>query len=123
MANSFHIQSDFNANFGKEMVSSTSVYDQRRKSGMKDYSLAVYDFIFISDAHEKLKLLGDFLSSNYNYQIKEIALGNGHYELTGDSTQFPVDEENLMYWALDLYCKGYEGSCGKVVGLKPTHRY
>ena len=28
-----------------------------------------------------------------------------------DATEFPVDEENLRYWALDLYSKGYEFDC------------
>lgn len=111
MPNTFHTQYDFNTYFGKEMVSATSVYEHRQKSGMKDNSLAVYDFIFISDAYEKLKSLGDFLSSNYNYQIREITYRDGYYELAGDSMQFPVDEENLLYWAIDLYCKGYEFDC------------
>jgi tetratricopeptide (TPR) repeat protein len=111
MANTFHTQSDFNANFGKEMISATSVYEQRQKSGMKDNSLAVYDFIFISDTEQKLRSLGDFLSSNYNYQIKQVTQHDGYYEITGDSTNFPVNEENLLYWALDLYCKGYEFDC------------
>ena len=31
--------------------------------------------------------------------------------MQGDATEFPVDENNLMYWALDLYCKGYEFDC------------
>ena len=111
MANTFHTQSDFNDNFSKEMVSAMSVYEQRQKSGMKDNSLAVYDFVFISDAEQKLRSLGDFLSSNYNYQIKQVIQHDGYYEITGDSTNFPVNEENLLHWALDLYCKGYEFDC------------
>lgn len=111
MQNSFFTQSDFNKNFGKEMESAVSVYEQRQKSGMRDYSLALYDFVFISDTEQKLQSLGKLLSEDYNYLIKTIIKHTDYYELTGDSTEFPVDENNLMYWALDLYCKGYEFDC------------
>jgi len=111
MSNTFQTQSDFNTNFGKEMTSAISVYEQRKKSGMKDNSLATYDFIFISNTEQKLKSLGDFLSENYNYKIKSIIQHKDYYEMVGDSTEFPVDEDNLLYWALDLYCKGYEFDC------------
>jgi len=111
MQNSFFTQSAFNINFGKEMASAVRVYEQRQKSGMKDNSLAVYDFIFISDTEMKLQSLGEFLSKNYGYKIKPVTKHSGYYELTGDSIEFPVDEDNLMYWSLDLYCKGYEFDC------------
>lgn len=111
MADRFFTKADFIASFGKEMASAGSVYEQRRESGMKDYSLAVYDFIFISDTTHKLQALGDFLSTNYGYTVKPITVSGDYYELTGDATAFPVDENNLMYWALNLYCKGYEFDC------------
>jgi hypothetical protein len=111
MSNTYHTQSQFYDSFGKEMASAVSVYTRRRKSGMKENSLAVYDFIFISDTEKKLRLLGDFLDENYNYKIKAITAHKEYYELRGDSTEFPVDEDNLLYWALDLYCKGYEFDC------------
>lgn len=111
MQNRFFTQSDFNKNFGKEMESALSVYEQRQKSGMKDYSMALYDFVFISDTEQKLQSLGKLLSEDYNYQIKPVTKHADYYELAGDSTGFPVDEINLMYWALDLYCKGYEFDC------------
>lgn len=111
MANTFHTQSDFKTNFSKEMISATSVYERRKKDGMKDDALAIYDFIFISDTEQKLKSLGNFLASNYNYQIKQITQHSGYYEMTGDSISFPVNEENLVYWVVDLYCKSYEFDC------------
>jgi tetratricopeptide (TPR) repeat protein len=111
MSNTYHTQAQFYDSFGKEMASAVSVYTQRRKSGMKENSLAVYDFIFISDTEKKLRLLGDFLDENYNYKIKAITAHKEYYELSGDSTEFPVDEDNLLFWALDLYCKGYEFDC------------
>ncbi len=71
MPNTFYTKSDFNTNFGKEMASAVSVYEHRQKSGMKDNSLATYDFIFISDTEQKLKLLSEFLVANYNYQSSQ----------------------------------------------------
>jgi tetratricopeptide (TPR) repeat protein len=111
MQNSFFTQSNFKKNFGKEMESALSVYEQRQKSGMRDYSMALYDFVFISDTEQKLQSLGKLLSEDYNYRIKPVTKHDDYYELTGDSTEFPVDEINLMYWAIDLYCKGYEFDC------------
>jgi len=111
MQNRFFTQAEFNKNFGKEMTSAVDVYEQRKRSGIKDYSLAIYDFIFISDMKDKLVSLADFLKINYDFKINEIANQGDYWELTGDTTEFPVDESNLMYWAIDLYCKGYEFDC------------
>jgi len=111
MQNRFFTQAEFKNNFGKEMTSAINVYEERKKSGLEDYSLAIYDFIFISDTKDKLVLLSDFLKINYDYKINEIKKQGDYWELLGDSTEFPVDENNLMYWALDLYCKGYEFDC------------
>jgi tetratricopeptide (TPR) repeat protein len=111
MGNTFFIKSQFNGNFGKEMASATSVYEQRKKSGLDDYSLATYDFVFISDEKDKLARLRDFLNVNYGYKILEIKKEDDYWELTGEALEFPVDENNLMYWALDLYCKAYEFDC------------
>jgi len=111
MPNTFFTQTQFSKNFGKEMVSATSVYEQRKKSGMIDYSLGAYDFVFISDEKDKLENLGKLLGENYGYNIRDIKDIGGLWEMQGDATEFPVDENNLIYWALDLYCKGYEFDC------------
>jgi len=111
MANKFFTKTQFNDNFGKEMVSANSVYEQRIKSGVASYALATYDFVFISDEQDKLTRLAKFLATNYEYKVNEIKEQDNYWELTGDATEFPVDENNLMYWALDLYCKGYEFDC------------
>ena len=110
MGNIFFEKNQFNSNFGKEMVSASSVYEQRKKSGMQDYTLATYDFVFISNEKANLFRLAEFLKVNYEYKINEI-VKHDYWELKGNSTEFPVDENNLMYWALDLYCKGYEFDC------------
>jgi tetratricopeptide (TPR) repeat protein len=108
MENTFFTWQQFKDNFGKELVSASDVYEQRKKSGMEDYAFATYDFVFISDSKNKLEALGNFLASNYDYKIGEPKKADEYWELTGDATAFPVDKDNLTYWALDLYCKGYE---------------
>ncbi|QGW28567.1 tetratricopeptide repeat protein [Phnomibacter ginsenosidimutans] len=104
-------EAEFNDNFGKEMVSATSVYDRMVKNGMKDYSLVTFDFIYISNSKERLDSLANFLSNNYGFKTNPVKEKKDYWELTGDATEFPVDEDNLLFWALDLYCKGYEFDC------------
>ena len=111
MENRYFTQDQFSDNLGKEMVSASEVYEQRKKSGIKDYALATYDFVYISDSKNKLDSLGHFLATNYGYKIGKTKKAKGYWELAGDATEFPVDEDNLMYWGLDLYCKGYEFDC------------
>lgn len=111
MDSRFFTKSEFNAGFGRELSAAYDVYEQRIKSGMKEYALAKYDFVFISDGKEKLENLADFLTKNYDYKINELTERDGYWELTGDATEFPVDEENLRYWAIGLYHKGFEFDC------------
>src|SRR4051812_18384895 len=106
MDSRFITKSDFNAGFGRELAAAFDVYDQRIKSGVKEHSLATYDFVFISDKKEKLERLGAFLANNCDYTMNTLNEKDGCWELTGDATEFPVDEENLRYWAISLYHKG-----------------
>lgn len=111
MENRYFTQQEFNENFGNEMALAADVYAERKKTGIEDDALAVYDFVFISDSKNKLEELAGFLTTHYGYTTREIKEENDHWELTGDATEFPVDEENLIYWAIDLYCKGYVYDC------------
>jgi tetratricopeptide (TPR) repeat protein len=111
MENRFLTWKQFGNGFGKEMVSATEVYERRKKDGIKDYAFATYDFVFISDSKNKLDSLGRFLTNNYAYKINSVKKQDEYWELTGDAIEFPVDEENLRYWVLDLYAKGYEFDC------------
>src|SRR6185503_16286533 len=111
MENRFFSWQQFSDHFDRELVSAGSVYEQRKKSGIEDYVYATYDFAFISDNESKLSSLGAFLSNNYGYKVNEVRNFDKYLEITGDATEFPVDEDNLTYWALDLYTKGYEFDC------------
>jgi tetratricopeptide (TPR) repeat protein len=111
MDNRFFTKAEFKNRFGKEMASAASVYETRKKGGMHDYSLATYDFVFISDKEAKVQQLGDFLKNNCGYEVREPKKINDFWEITGDAIEFPVDDNNLMFWALGLYIKGYEFDC------------
>ena len=111
MERRFFSETEFNDNFGKEMVTANTVYQRMVSHGWKDYSLATFDFTFVSDSKDKLDSLGNFLTKNYNFKIYPVKKENDHWELNGDATEFPVDEDNLLFWALDLYTKGFEFDC------------
>lgn len=111
MINTFFTLAEFNENYLVEISSAAKVYERRKESGMEDFSLSTFEFVFISDSKDKLEKLGQFLIANYNYQTDEISEGDDNWELSGVSTEFPVDKDNLVYWVLGMYCKGHKFDC------------
>lgn len=107
----FFSREDFNKNFGKEMVLSQEVYERMKNSGLIDYQYCTFDFDFNSDSKDKLDSLRQFLIDNYGYKMKEVKRVDGKCNLWGDATKFPVDSENILYWALNLYVKGFQFDC------------
>ncbi len=109
MENTYFTWDGFADNFGKEMVSAQDVYDQMVKSGLTDNSLANFDFHFVSDKKENLEKLSQFISEHYPYEIKTIkSIENNLWELNGLTNEIPVTADNLLYWGLDMYKRGYE---------------
>lgn len=109
MENSYFTWDEFVSNFGKEMVSAEDVHGQMVKSGLIDYSLGNFDFHFISDKKENLESLSQFIRKHYPYEIKTIkSIEKGLWELHGLTNEIPVTAENLLYWGLDMYKRGYE---------------
>jgi tetratricopeptide (TPR) repeat protein len=111
MQNRFFTKDEFNKFYGKEMVSSQDVYESMKKNGLKDYQFCHFDFNFISDSKEKLDSLSKFLIGNYSFKINSLKKLDNHWDLAGDAIPFPVDSDNIMYWALDLYLKGFQFDC------------
>jgi len=111
MNNRYFTKEDFNANYGKEVISAIDVYQRMTKSGFKENALATFDFDFTSDTKEKLDSLAKFLTDNYDFKLKSPEKKEGHWIVEGDAIELPYTEDNLMFWALDLYCKGYEFDC------------
>lgn len=102
---------EFVENFGNEMVSAEDLYNQLKKNGLTDNALGTFDIVYISDTKEKLDSLGEFLTKNYGFKMKSPEKVGDHWEMAGDAKPIPVDSENLLYWALDLYVKGFEFDC------------
>jgi len=99
----------FTQNFGKEMVSAQDVFNNMKESGVSDFSLAKFDFHFVSNTKNKLEKLQDFLIEHYPYEIKSIKkIKKGLWELNGESNEIPITEDILLYWGLDMYKRGYE---------------
>lgn len=111
MSKRFFKQGEFNKNYGTEMASAVSVYERMTGNGFKDDALATFDFDFTSDKKEKLLALGDFLQETYTYTIKTPKKQGKQWLLKGDAKEFPYNEDSLLFWAIDLYCKGYEFDC------------
>jgi tetratricopeptide (TPR) repeat protein len=111
MSKRFFTEEEFNQQYGKEMISAINVYERMSKSGFKENALAKFDIDFISDKKEKLDTLSEFLTANYNYTLKPPRQEQETWILEGDAVELPYNKDNLLFWAIDLYCKGYEFDC------------
>jgi tetratricopeptide (TPR) repeat protein len=108
MENKFITWDDFVDGFGKEMVSAEDVFSNMAKSGLKDNCLTKMDFTFISDKKENLQKLGEFIKTHYPYSVQEVKKYGKLWEINGETNEIPMTADNLLYWGLDMYKKGYE---------------
>jgi tetratricopeptide (TPR) repeat protein len=99
---------EFTENFGKEMVLADDVFNNMVKSGLKDNCLTKMDFTFISDKKENLKKLSEFITTHYPYSVQEIKKYGKLWEINGETNEIPMTADNLLYWGLDMYKRGYE---------------
>lgn len=77
--------------------------------GLTHYSMLAFDFHFLSDSREKLINLAELLENSYQFKVKDpVRTENGLWDLSGETNRFPVTEDNLVYWTLDMYKRGYE---------------
>lgn len=107
--NKFITWEQFTQDFAKEMVSAQDVFNNMQKSGLSDFCLAKFDFHFISDTKGKLEKFQEFLKEHYPYEIKSIKrIKKELWELNGETNEIPITEDNLLYWGLDMYKRGYE---------------
>jgi tetratricopeptide (TPR) repeat protein len=112
MNNTYITWDDFANGFGKEMVSAEDVFSSMTKNGLKANSLTKMDFTFISDKKEKLTELGEFIKSHYPYSVQEVKKYGKLWEINGETNEIPLTDDNLLYWALDMYKRGYEFDAG-----------
>lgn len=110
MASRFFTRDEFNTFFVREITQSFDVYQRMCDGGYEDNQLAVFDIDFISDQREKLERFAVFLEANYDFTIEYI-IQKEYWTMHCVGIELPYTKENLMFWAIDLYCKGYEFDC------------
>ncbi len=108
MENKFITWDNFVEGFGREMVSAEDVFNNMVKSGLKDNCLTKMDFTFISDKKENLQKLGVFIKTHYPYSVQEVKKFGKLWEINGETNEIPLTADNLLYWGLDMYKRGYE---------------
>ncbi|TLU64373.1 hypothetical protein FE810_11740 [Thalassotalea litorea] len=109
MENTYFTWDKFANNYHDQALSADQVFNNMLEGGLQENSLLEFDFHFLSDSKEKLEALAQFLSSSYSYRLKEIVqTESGLWEFSGVTNAFPVTADNMVYWSLDLYKRGYE---------------
>ncbi|MFD2582165.1 tetratricopeptide repeat protein [Pedobacter vanadiisoli] len=111
MVERFFNRKEFNNGYSEEKYAASNVYKRMLSDGFKDNALAKFDLDFISDKPGKLNLLSIFLADNYDFIFENPVQEDDHWILKGTATALPYTEEGLIFWAIDLYCKGYEFDC------------
>jgi tetratricopeptide (TPR) repeat protein len=109
MENTYVTWDDFKNNFGREMVSAESVFENIYKHDPLEFSMRTFDFDFVSDEKKKIERLEKFMKAHYPYTFKPIFERDDKlWELHGETNEFPLTKETLTYWALDMYKRGFE---------------
>lgn len=109
MENTYFTWTEFANNYNAEVNSADSVFNNMVSNGLTQYSRLAFDFHFLSDSKDKLINLAELLENNYHYKVKDpVKTENGLWDLSGETTPFPVTADNLVYWTLDMYKRGYE---------------
>lgn len=107
----FFSEEGFYNDFNEEAEKALSVYERMNRNGFKKNALAVFDFDFVSDKKEKLNKLKDFFETNYSYKFNAIEKSDSNWLLNGETLKLSFDEDGLMFWAIDLFTKGFEFDC------------
>lgn len=110
MENTFYTWQDFIDNCGREMREACELFEQMSNNGCPEGALAQFDFTFESDDADKLLAIKESLLARQGYSAGDVEdESEGElYELNGSAAPFPVTEENVMYWVLDMAKLGYQ---------------
>jgi len=112
MENTYFTWEDFTANYNAQIDSCDKLLNRITENGMKANSLLSFDFHFLSDEKQKVEALFEFIKSSYTYKLKDIILrDDGLWELTGETNEFALTFDNVLFWILDMYKRGYEFDC------------
>ena len=80
-------------------------------AGAPPFATRMFDVTFVSNAREKLASLAkDLAVAGYKLETPTKTVA-GRWECSGTSMPLPVGEDTLVYWVIDLYCRGFEHDC------------
>lgn len=108
--NTFFTSELFNNNHSSELSLAEAVYKRLASEGPVDGKLFTFTFIFVSDDPGKLNNLKAVLANCYKYTTGEIKRED-NWEMNGVTIPFPLSIDNIQYWAIDMFYKGYEYDC------------
>lgn len=108
MQNKFITWDNFVDGFEEEIDIAEDVFSNMFKNGLKNNTLTKMDFTFVSDKKENLIKLREFIKTHYPYSVQEVKRFEKLWELNGETNEFPMTADNLLFWVLDMYKRGYE---------------
>jgi tetratricopeptide (TPR) repeat protein len=106
--NTYQTWADFVKNYPREMKTAEGIFKAMSQNGLKENSLTAMNFTFVSNSQEKLMKLSDFLNTHYTYTLEKPKQIDKVWEMNGVTNQIPITANNLLYWALDMYKRGFE---------------
>ncbi|NVJ61120.1 MAG: hypothetical protein HWE27_12065 [Gammaproteobacteria bacterium] len=110
--NSFFTWNEFVEEFGAQLDGAQDVYLKMQKEGLKPNALLKFDVHFLCDDKINADRLSTFIKDNYQYTIESVRKEDDKiWAVNGISYEFPVTSDNLMYWILDMYKRGYGFDC------------
>jgi tetratricopeptide (TPR) repeat protein len=80
------------------------------RAGAPAFASRRFDVTFVSNAKDKLATLAADLAAA-GYELEKPTRADGTWECSGTSMPLPVGEDTVVYWAIDLYCRGFEHDC------------
>jgi tetratricopeptide (TPR) repeat protein len=105
MGNTYFTWDQYVANWRGQLVNIEELLN--RTDQFPEYGLNMLDFTFKSDKKENLERLLYVLSETFNCTDLSIEYNSKTYELWGNTNQFPITRDNMVYWALCFYREGY----------------
>ncbi len=107
-SNSYFTWDDFVDNFGVEIDSAESKYNNLVAHGLDGNALGRMDFVFLAMNKDILFELREVLLSQYQYNLEDIQQKESAWQLKGVTPEIPLTLSNISFWALDMLKRGYE---------------
>ncbi len=111
MSSRYFTKAEFNNELNQEITLAKEVYQRMANDEFKEYALATFDIEFTSNTPQKLHALSAFLTANYGFTMQPPEQEEDYWIITGTAVEQPYTQDNLLYWVIDLYCKGYQYDC------------